>query len=112
MSRLFNFTSFTAFIVIFTNCVVTESPSDLELLHKVLLSLEHIAGCFDYSKWQYNLCNALHRIAEAFIHRRQEREAGSSDDLQDPFDSSWSWLDTNLTSMLEMGGQMYGMEPL
>ncbi|KAM5350734.1 hypothetical protein ACJ41O_007239 [Fusarium nematophilum] len=99
---IFNFTSFTAFTVTFTNCVVSKSASDLELLRKVLLSLEQIAAHFEYSKWQFNLCNALYRIADAFIKLQREGKDAAGVDLQNPFLDSWSWLDANLSSMLEM----------
>ncbi|KAJ3545847.1 hypothetical protein NM208_g2307 [Fusarium decemcellulare] len=109
---LFNITSFIAFAVIFTNCIVNESSSDLELLGKVLLSLEQIAAHFDYSKWQFSLCNALYRIADAFIRLRREDQGASDTNLQNPFLHGWSWLDTSLSSMLEMGGQIEGLDSL
>ncbi|KAF5009962.1 hypothetical protein FDECE_3869 [Fusarium decemcellulare] len=109
---LFNITSLIAFAVIFTNCIVNESSSDLELLGKVLLSLEQIAAHFDYSKWQFSLCNALYRIADAFIRLRREEQGASDTHLQNPFLNGWSWLDTSLSSMLEMGGQIEGLDSL
>ncbi|EWY79799.1 hypothetical protein FOYG_17088 [Fusarium oxysporum NRRL 32931] len=103
---IFNYTSFTAFIVVFTNCVVNKSSSDLKLLHKALLPLEQAAIHFDYSKWQLDVCNILYRIADAFNQLRQEERDEISTSLPNTFMDGWSWLDTNLSPILDINSQL------
>ncbi|GJN85500.1 hypothetical protein PLIIFM63780_009067 [Purpureocillium lilacinum] len=100
------FTSFTPYIVTFLHCIGNSDAADLTLLRRVLDSIEQIASTVESCKPQYELCQSLLRIAEAFIESRSmdlgraapQLDAALNLSLQNPLidDCSWSYFQSTL----------------
>ncbi|UNI18451.1 hypothetical protein JDV02_004718 [Purpureocillium takamizusanense] len=106
------FTSFTPYIVTFLHCIGSLDSSDLTLLRRVLDSIEQIASTVKSCRPQYELCQSLLRIAEAFNESRPLDLGGSAPQLdtalnlslQNPLidDCGWSYFQS---TMDEWSGQ-------
>lgn len=102
--RIFLYSSFTPFIVVFLHCIKDEDANDLELLKNVLDTIEQTSSIHETLNRQFDLCKALYRIAESFINDRlstMDQRAALLDNtialpLQPPFLESWDLLDSNL----------------
>jgi hypothetical protein len=70
-ARILLHSSFTPFVVTFLHCVFNSDTDDLNLLRRVLETLQEIAETYDRIDRQYNLCKALYRIAEALLEQNQ-----------------------------------------
>ncbi|PHH88125.1 hypothetical protein CDD83_7945 [Cordyceps sp. RAO-2017] len=100
------FTSLTPYIVTFLHCIASSDSADLALLGKVLESIEEMVSTAEGCKRQYELCKALHRIAEAFIESlstQADRDAPQLDralnlSLLNPLvdDCEWNYFQSSL----------------
>ncbi|OGM48383.1 hypothetical protein ABOM_003361 [Aspergillus bombycis] len=76
------FSSFTPFIVIFLHAIAATSSDDIQLLNKVVESLQHIRSVSPSSERLYQICSTFLQIAKGLVKTRQSC-VGAYNQLED-----------------------------
>ncbi|KAE8161566.1 hypothetical protein BDV40DRAFT_313021 [Aspergillus tamarii] len=76
------FSSFTPFIVIFLHAIAATSSDDIQLLHEVVDSLQHIRYVSPSSERLYQICSTFLQIAKGLVETRQSC-VGAYNQLED-----------------------------
>ncbi|PHH76133.1 hypothetical protein CDD82_4129 [Ophiocordyceps australis] len=100
------FSSFTPFIVTFLHCIGHSDVNDLQLLARVVETIEHMAGVVTGCQRQSEICKALYHVAETFVGSRAEQQLDQGSvqpgqvlnlSLQSPMSGGNEWMSLETT---------------